>query len=422
MRRVSHSPTLRRNRRRSGIRWLVLSAVVHAAVIALLALVADPGDFSAVSAIVEVEIVKQNDRGKPSQSGAARRSHTLATSNKKNPHRRARRESSAAAHPGVGATVTTRKPHRLPPPPRKTARKTSAKPSSGQRLPWQRNSRWRFGQRAKIARQNASAKATEKTRAVDHAPPAAAKAAEPKVSCLLSMRGCAESKQPSRSKPDRFASFRARGKRRPQRKAANKPRVVARVSHNGLQISRYRDGGRLLRALSNRTRAPGHGEIGLLTLASSPIGSSIGRRACDVYRNRVTRGVRRSLVLLVDTSGSITARKKAPAAIVCAAGAALSALARGYTVTIANFSSNVWYLRRSRDHDAIYSVLSRLQGQKTRLPPASLFPLYAKLPRDFVLVTDTGIDNLKRVLPGYELLVRSNAQKPRAPVRAGRWQ
>jgi uncharacterized protein (DUF58 family) len=165
----------------------------------------------------------------------------------------------------------------------------------------------------------------------------------------------------------------------------------------------------LLQARGKRTRAPGFGEVGLLTLASSRIGSSYGHLACDPYRHVPRRG-RRSLVLLVDTSGSITRAKRAPAAIVCAAGAALAALRRGYEVSLANFSSTVWYLRKTRDKNAIYAVLSRLQRAKTKLPPAALFATSAKHPRDFVLVTDTGIDNLGAVAAGYRRLLRSHPQ------------
>ena len=229
-------------------------------------------------------------------------------------------------------------------------------------------------------------------------------------SCLLSMRkGCKASSEGNprvgRAAPvDRLASFRPRRSR-----ATAPPRVVGRTGYAGLELARYEDGGRLLRATGKRNRRPGRGELGLLTLASHRIGGRSGRQACNPYRGQTGEG-HRTLVLLVDTSGSVVAGGRAPDSIVCAAGAALGALSRGYAVAVANFSSSVWYLRRTRKEDQIYSVLSRFQGEGTRLPPASLLraDLTRKVPRDFVLVSDTAIHNLGQVLPGYTHMFRAD--------------
>ena len=232
-------------------------------------------------------------------------------------------------------------------------------------------------------------------------------------SCLLSMRkgcGSASAGGSPQAKPaapvDRFASFRPR---RSPTKTATPPKVVGRTGYRGLEVARYEDGGRLIRATGKRNRRPGRGEIGLLTLASHKIGGRSGRQACNPYRGQTGEG-HRTLVLLVDTSGSVVAGGRAPDSIVCAAGAALGALSRGYAVAVANFSSSVWYLRRTRKEDQIYSVLSRFQGEGTRLPPASLLraDLTRKVPRDFVLVSDTAIHNLGQVLPGYTHMFRAD--------------
>lgn len=228
-------------------------------------------------------------------------------------------------------------------------------------------------------------------------------------SCLLSMRGCGEpgaAQQPPRDQPaDRLASFRPR--HAPAVEQPRAPRVAARTEHRGLKIVRYEDGGRTLSASGQRSRPPGFGEIGLLRLANAPLGSRVGRTACDPYRDR-PRERPRVLVLLVDTSGSIVAEHRAPRALVCAAGAALSALAHGHAVAVANFSSSVWYMRPSRDESAIYTVLSQLQREGTKLPPASLLRRGGEQPRDFVLVSDTAIENLASELPGYARVIRSD--------------
>ena len=231
-------------------------------------------------------------------------------------------------------------------------------------------------------------------------------------SCLLAMRGCdgAPRGKGPRGKPsvpaDRFASFRPR---RPVPKRPAPPQVVARSGYAGMEVAQYEDGGRLVRATGKRTKRPGRGELALLTLANNTIGGRTGRAACDPYRGRAGEDGR-TLVLLVDTSGSVVKAGRAPDSIVCAAGAALSALSRGHSVAVANFSSMVWYLRRTRSEDEIYTVLSRFQGEGTRLPPASLLRRdpTRKEPRDFVLVTDAAIENLKKELPGYARMIRAD--------------
>ena len=220
---------------------------------------------------------------------------------------------------------------------------------------------------------------------------------------LLHPRGCGEASARATRPPatprraDRYASF------RPRRAQPHQPRVTGRQTYRGLELLQHEDGGRLLRATGKRSRRPGLGELGLLTLASKRIGSRSGRQACDPYRGQA-RGAGRTLVLLVDTSGSVVRKGHAPASIVCAAGAALSALSRGYPVAVANFSSAVWYLRKSRDEDKIYRVLSRFQGEQTNMPPAALLRSSRPAGRDYVLVTDSAIQNLDQVLDGYARL------------------
>ena len=141
-----------------------------------------------------------------------------------------------------------------------------------------------------------------------------------------------------------------------------RPAVEARLSHRELEIVRYEDGGKLLRAAGGRRRPPGLGESGLLTLASSRIGGATAHSLCDPYRLWSARS-RRGLVLLLDTSGSVVGRKRAPTAALCAAGAALRALERGNAVTVVNFSSWTLHLRETRDIDAIYRSTDKTTAQ-----------------------------------------------------------
>ena len=219
--------------------------------------------------------------------------------------------------------------------------------------------------------------------------------------------GRTASKADPRARARRFRSFYPRRHRRTRRREPHAPRVASRLKHRQLEALRYADGGRLLRATGTRRRAPGIGEQRMLTLANSDIGGRNGRRACDVY-HQVPRHRHRLLVLMVDTSGSVVARGRHPAALVCAAGAALSALDRGYRVSLVNFSSETRFLKPTRDIETIYGVMSQLQRQGTRLPPIALLKLPPGPPRDYVLISDGAIANLERVLPGYGRALRAD--------------
>jgi hypothetical protein len=221
---------------------------------------------------------------------------------------------------------------------------------------------------------------------------------------LLQMRsrGTDSEQPPPEKKPrkDRFASFWAPGK-------AHRPEVVMQSKYRGLKMVVYEDGGRLLASSGAATRRPGAGTVGLMSLSAMTIGSASGRSACDPYRGRRPAGGR-VLVVLVDTSGSITSAGRAPAAVICAAGAALAALSRGYAVGVGNFSSEFRYLHPTRDEDAIYRAVSLLQKQGTLLPAAPMLGWGRKGPRDFVLITDTAIYNLERSAPFYRRLIRKH--------------
>ena len=229
---------------------------------------------------------------------------------------------------------------------------------------------------------------------------------------LLSMRGSADDSldvdRPLRTVPerDRLASFRP---------LAGQPRgqvpLSGRSKDDEVEMLRYEDGGRLLRGDGGGGGGggggpPGTGQQGLLSLASSKLGGSTGDRQCDPYR-RWAVTPERTLVLLVDTSGSIVAKERAPAALVCAAGAALSALRHGCEVSVVNFSSESLQIQPTRSKDAIYSVLSRVQGASTVLPRLSTLSLgRVGGPIDYVLVSDGAIHNLKDVLPDYRRAVQ----------------
>lgn len=388
-----------RQRRRGRARWLIISLAAHLA-LALLLLLATLRPYAVpTTEVTEVELVTQESKGqRPSDADGQRVEQQQAT-----------REHDEALRQRLA--TTTARPE-LPRPKRRATPKTTQPRRVRRSARRARVAQTRPRKRPPVEPPKQVSKSTD-TGKKGVPPLPQAQRGDAKPSCLLSMRGCSKAASPSRStepkKADRFASFRPR---RPSmskpRKALARPSVRARIEHDGLAMSRYADGGRLIQARGKRTKAPGYGEVGLMTLASSKLGSSTGHLACDPYR-RASRSGRRTLVLLVDTSGSITENGKAPAAIVCAAGAALAALRQGHDVTVANFSSSVWYLRKTRDTNAIYSVLSRLQRAKTKLPPATLFADAGPRPRDFVLVTDTGIDNLKAVAPGYRRLLASRA-------------
>lgn len=205
--------------------------------------------------------------------------------------------------------------------------------------------------------------------------------------------------EPGRKTQDRLASFRPRAGEAVAGEGT--PAVQTRLRHQGVEVAAYEDGGRVLRSTGGTGARPGTGTIGLLTLASSRIGDSTGRQACDPYRVNRPEGPRH-LVLLVDTSGSIVATRQVPAVIVCAAGAALAALSRGFPVTVANFSRETIFYRTSRSSEIIYTAISRVQGETTILPRLSLLPLGPGGNRDYVLISDTAIHNLKEVLPDYQ--------------------
>ncbi len=210
---------------------------------------------------------------------------------------------------------------------------------------------------------------------------------------------------------DRFASFRPReGRARvaalPAEEPASAPKLVARDGFGGMTIARYDDGGRLLRNAGD-SRRPDPGAAGLLSLGTERVGGRTGIQACDPYRGEPRRPGDRVLALLVDTSSSIVEGRRQPAAIVCGAGAAIAALRRGHAVAVANFSSSVRYLKKTRDATAIYQTLASYQKESTRLPPAHLFDELRGVAADYVLVTDAAIANAAQVAPGYARLFRA---------------
>ncbi|MCC6751259.1 MAG: hypothetical protein IT371_26640 [Deltaproteobacteria bacterium] len=239
------------------------------------------------------------------------------------------------------------------------------------------------------------------------------RAGPPLDPCLLRMRGCDRPSGSAAQAPasrhvgkDRLATFRPR---HPTDATARAPAVTTRERLDGLELARYEDGGRLLRNLGDRERPPGLGEVGLLTLATLPFGGSTGRQACDPYR-QLPRSSERLLVLFVDTSGSMQQQKRAPAAVICAAGAALSALSRRYPVALVNFSSESILLRPTKQVDELHRLLTLQQKGQTRLPRPSDLALRHSLPRDYVIVTDTGIENLAQVLPAYRRAIAADAR------------
>ena len=188
-------------------------------------------------------------------------------------------------------------------------------------------------------------------------------------------------------KTDRFASFRTQ----------SGPPTASRDQLGSVAVVRYADGGRILRSTGG---PPNSAEVGLLELAAGKIGYGSGSQACDPYRG--WRGAdRRDLVLIVDTSGSVVRNRRAPASLVCAAGAALSALKRGFPVTVINFSSITQRYGPTRDIEVVYRALSTFQAQGTVLPRPELLALKGDSPRDYVLISDAAIQNLKEVIPAY---------------------
>jgi hypothetical protein len=339
-------------RARATLACCVFSVAVHVLLIVAVALMPAPKPVEPQE-IVEVALVQGDSDGRPPGGGHV--------------------EGSPGAAPGMARGVhDARRPHR-----------------AGRRA---------AGQREHARASAPSAQTEGEAAAADEGAPG-----------ILSMRSSVDgsggptgpSSAAADANRDRFASFRP---------LANRPRDEVRISgraqDDGLEMVRYDDGGRLLRGDGGGGGGgpPGAGQQGLLSLASSRLGGSTGERQCDPYR-RWPATSERTLVLLVDTSGSIVAKERAPAALVCAAGAALSALRRGCAVSVVNFSSESWQIRPTRSKDAIYSVLSRAQGASTILPRVSSLSLGAG-PIDYVLVSDAAIHNLKDVLPDYQRAVQ----------------
>jgi hypothetical protein len=186
---------------------------------------------------------------------------------------------------------------------------------------------------------------------------------------------------------DRFASFRT---------GAVAP-ADSRDQLGSVAVVRYADGGRVLRSTGG---PPNKAEVGLLELAAGKLGHGSGSQACDPYRGWRNLD-RRDLILIVDTSGSVVRNRRAPASLVCAAGAALSALKRGFPVTVINFSSITQRYGPTRDIEVVYRALSTFQAQGTVLPRPELLKLEGGGPRDYVLISDAAIQNLKEVIPAY---------------------
>jgi hypothetical protein len=229
------------------------------------------------------------------------------------------------------------------------------------------------------------------------------------VNCLLSMRGC---QRPAR-KPGSRTRGRAAGRERHasfwggRRGRPTAPSTISTSRANGVKLVRYTDGSRLF----SSTREGGHrrpdlGTVGLVDLAKGKVGGRSGRVACNPYR--VPLGGKRTLVLMVDTSASVEVSGQSTKAVFCAAGAALAALARGYPVEVLNFSTVAVHQPPTRDREAIFRVLSLIQGSQTVLPSASRLVSASAHPRDFVLITDSAIGNLKWTLPTYKRAVATH--------------
>jgi len=194
---------------------------------------------------------------------------------------------------------------------------------------------------------------------------------------------------------DRFASFRTR---------APRPAVAGRERLAAVAVTRYADGGKVLRSTGG---APNRAEMGLLDLAAGQLRRGSGSQACNPYRG--WRGSdRRELILIVDTSGSVVQNRRAPASLVCAAGAALAALKRGFPVTVINFSSITQRYGPTEEIDVVYKALSSFQAQGTVLPRQGLLDLKGGGPRDYVLISDAAIQNLKDVIPSYGKALRAD--------------
>lgn len=197
---------------------------------------------------------------------------------------------------------------------------------------------------------------------------------------------------------DRFASFWAQSRRTDGPQPATRERLAS------LEMTRYADGGRVLRTTGG---PPKQAAMGLLDLAAGKLGDRSGSQACNPYRGWRGSG-RRELILIVDTSGSVVRNRRAPASLVCAAGAALAALQRGFSVTVVNFSSITQRYGPTDDIDVVYRALSTFQAQGTVLPRPELLKLEGSGPRDYVLISDAAIQNLKEVIPTYGKALRAD--------------
>jgi hypothetical protein len=233
-------------------------------------------------------------------------------------------------------------------------------------------------------------------------PPPAPDRASEEVSDLLSMRPePAPPPDPPVPEPDRFASFWVG-----RDSAARRPRTVSRIAVGGIEEERHHDGGRVLRS-TREGAEPTRGAVGLVRLAGSRLGTSDGYQACDPYRGFRGRGRgSRHLIMLVDTSSSVVLTRHAPNTIICAAGAALSALQRGFDVTVINFSSISYRYGPTHDIEVVYDALS-FQAQGTVLPEEALRDLDVGDPWDLVLITDAAIQNLEKTLPGYATTLKA---------------
>jgi hypothetical protein len=139
----------------------------------------------------------------------------------------------------------------------------------------------------------------------------------------------------------------------------------------------------------------------LSDLADGKVGSRSGREACNPYREAVAG--RRTLVILVDTSASV-----GEVGTACAAGAAVAALEHGHEVEVFNFSTRTMHQPPTRDAKSIYDTVSTIQRKRTVLLDAEWLVSARVFARDFVLISDTSIQNLQQVLPSYKRALRSH--------------
>jgi hypothetical protein len=106
----------------------------------------------------------------------------------------------------------------------------------------------------------------------------------------------------------------------------------------------------------------------------------------------------------------VVRKKRVPASIICAAGAALAAIKRDVPVTVVNFSSWSFHYRATRDVEVIYQAIAKFQGEATILPKPGPLRLRQRpdRPVDYVLVSDGAIQNLEQVMPRYAAAIRAH--------------